>query len=565
VVISSTATFEGPIYSADTIRRLAQASNSEQDSRWHTRLGWVLTIYEHLEDGCEEFTLALHLDPDNFRAQMWLAEAFAKQGKLNLAIEASLTTLNHCPPDLQFVIRDIWSNIRKWRYELGDEEGAIEATKASFATGEEGPYGNLINFQMLHDLRQHQLIIDMAKTLDEIPSRQVPGSLLDAFVRECCPYIVLGYAANAVGQLEYIDRIFRRAISNASHENNILGERRQRANYGWFVFAFKRDESKALEICKAVVSEYLASPPAKGFFQWDDRDSRQLAESLLIQIYLRKAIAGHPDASTVWFTELQNLLQRLEALKMQEAEASIYKNEGSSATALWHRLHGQPDVAKRLLSELVLEGLRILTDADPDNDIQGYVILGKALLTFGDRRNASVAFAVAGAPPNSFEKLKQQDREETPIPVNAAEATLTQPSTEPSDPTSAAGAARANPAGSDVAEQEDPASYLPYGCAGECSRKTKTWTAYYRCEYCYDTGFCDECVELVKASKLPFRVCDSSHPFLQVYPIDLDMADVGASVDNGLIVPRAEWLDMLRREWMADKVYQVYSPRVVRS
>jgi len=299
------------------------------------------------------------------------------------------------------------------------------------------------------------------------------------------------------------------------------------------------------------VSEYLASPPAKGFFEWDDRNSRQLAESLLIQIYLRKAFAGHPDASTIWFTELQDLLQRLEALKMQEAEASVYKKEGSSAMGLWHRLHGQPDVAKRLLSELVLEGLRILTDADPDNDIGGYVILGKALLTFGDRRNASVAFAVAGAPPNSFEKMQQQDREETPIPVNAAEATLTQPSTEPSNPTSAAGAARTNPAGSDVAEQEDPASYLPYGCAGECGRKTRTWTAYYRCEYCYDAGFCDECVELVKASKLPFRVCDSSHPFLQVYPIDLDMARVGASVDNGLVVPRAEWLDMLRQEWMA--------------
>jgi tetratricopeptide (TPR) repeat protein len=554
VAISRTATFEGPIYSADTIRRLAQASNFEQDSRWHTRLGWVLTIYEHLEDGCEEFILALHLDPDNFRAQMWLAEAFAKQGKLNLAIEASLTALNQCPHDelnLQFVTHDIWSNIRKWKYELGDEEGAIEATKASFAAQGESPYDNLINFEMLSDLRQYQLIIDMAKTLDETPSQRVPGSLLDAFVRECCPYFVLGYAANAVGQLEYIDRIFRRAISNASHENDILGERRQRANYGWFVFAFKRDESKALEICKAVVSEYLASPPAKGFFEWDDRNSRQLAESLLIQIYLRKAFAGHPDASTIWFTELQDLLQRLEALKMQEAEASVYKKEGSSAMGLWHRLHGQPDVAKRLLSELVLEGLRILTDADPDNDIGGYVILGKALLTFGDRRNASVAFAVAGAPPNSFEKMQQQDREETPIPVNAAEATLTQPSTEPSNPTSAAGAARTNPAGSDVAEQEDPASYLPYGCAGECGRKTRTWTAYYRCEYCYDAGFCDECVELVKASKLPFRVCDSSHPFLQVYPIDLDMARVGASVDNGLVVPRAEWLDMLRQEWMA--------------
>jgi hypothetical protein len=273
-----------------------------------------------------------------------------------------------------------------------------------------------------------------------------------------------------------------------------------------------------------------------------------LAESLLIEIYLCKVLVGHADASAIWFAELQNLLQRLEALKMQETEAEAYKNPGSSAAGLWHRLHGQPDVAKTWFREKVLKGLQILTDTDPDNDKEGYSILGNALLTFGDRRNARVAFAVALAPPNSFVEMKQQDREETPMPVNAAEVSLTQPSTELSDTAGTAGAAGTNPVSGDAAEKEDSVSDLIYGCRGKCARKTLK--AYYICEYCFDTGFCDECAEHVKASTLPFRVCDSSHPFLQVYPIEMDMARVGAFVDNGLVIPRAEWLDELRREWV---------------
>ena len=550
-MISRKIIIDGPLYDPGTNRRLAQASSLEPDSRWHTRLGYVLTIYDHFEDGCKEFMHALQLDPANFRARMWLAEARGKQGKLNLAIETSLAALKQCPEDEHDLQVDIWSNVRDWRYKLDDEGGTIEAIKASFAIikGDQG--SNLANFRILYNLRQYQLIIDMAKTLDETPSQYASGSLLDTFVRVFVPHVILGCAASVLGKLDYIDHIFRRAVSNASQIDDIVSEREQRAYYSWFVFAFMRDESEALEISKAVVSQYLTSPPAKRFSKWDDRDSRWFAESLLIQIYLRKAFAHHPDTSTTWITELQNSLKQLQTLKTQEVEASVYRNQGSSAMGLWHRIHGLPDVARRWLRELVLEGLQILTDTDPDNDVEGYLILGKALLTFGDRRNASIAFAVAGARPNSFEKIQRQDRVGTSISVNVAEATLTQRSTESLDATSAGEAVRINPASDDATETEDLAPCFFNRCAGQCGRKMKTWTAYYRCEYCYDTGFCDECAGLVQASKLPFLVCDSSHPFLQVYPIDMDMACAGACVENGAIVPRTEWLDSLRQEWAA--------------
>ena len=164
--------------------------------------------------------------------------------------------------------------------------------------------------------------------------------------------------------------------------------------------------------------DYLASPSAKVFFERNDHEGRQVAESLLIQMYLRNALGAHSSASSIWFTELENLLQQLQALKVRDAEASIYKHRGCSAMGLWHRLHDQPGMAKRWLRELVLEGLQMFTDTDPDNDVWGYLNLGRALLTFGDSKNASIAFAVAGSPPpDSGEKMWQQDREDTAILV----------------------------------------------------------------------------------------------------------------------------------------------------
>lgn len=508
-------------------------------------------MYGYLEDGREEFTLALQLDPDNFRARMWLAKVYGKQGKLKLAIETSLAALNQCPEDEFDLKANIWCDVRDWRRELDDESGTVEAIKASFAIIRDEAFANRINFRTLHDLRQYQLIIDMAKTLEERPSRRGKGGQLNAFIRESYPYVILGHAAKVLGELDYVDRIFRRAISNASQEDDISSEREQRAHYAWFVFAFMRDETEALEISKALVSEFLTSPTTKGVSSWVDHSSRFFAEGLLVQIYLRNALAAYPQTSTIWITELQNLVKQLQDLQFHEAEASVLRGHGSSAMGLWHRIHGQPEVARKWLRERVLEGIQMLTDGDPDDYNRGYLTLGGTLLTFGDRRNASIAFAVLMMRPSSLQKIQQQDRMGTSIPINRAEATLTQPSTEPLDPTSAAKAARNDPAGDGAVKTEDIPPYMHNRCTGQCGRKFKTWTAYFRCEYCFNTGFCDECAELVKASKFPFVVCDSSHPFLQIYPVDMELACAGAFVENGTIVPRADWLISLWQEWTA--------------
>ena len=88
-------------------------------------------------------------------------------------------------------------------------------------------------------------------------------------------------------------------------------------------------------------------------------------------------------------------------------------------------------------------------------------------------------------------------------------------------------------------------------CDGDCKRRVEDWQELHFCEICSGyTCFCDECIKLVKSGTLPFRKCDASHTFYQAYPLSQEMQDVATVMTEGKILPRKEWLEALRKEWV---------------
>lgn len=60
-------------------------------------------------------------------------------------------------------------------------------------------------------------------------------------------------------------------------------------------------------------------------------------------------------------------------------------------------------------------------------------------------------------------------------------------------------------------------------------------------------------MNLVKSSQLGFLACDSGHPVMQIYPLDIDLAQKGDFVaENGEVQAREEWLKVLEQEWTCD-------------
>jgi hypothetical protein len=248
---------------------------------------------------------------------------------------------------------------------------------------------------------------------------------------------------------------------------------------------------------------------------------------LLLRQYIQQALHSTRSTSSNSSTELRSFTGKLQALNTQPAEKSVYKY-ATLMMGIWYKIQGQPDQVKKWARERVLSEIETLL-----NRGDWFFTLAETLLYFGDKKQAAIAFAAAGASlakPDAIKTIRQPQHCEGNAMLSLDKS---------------------------LSLAYLPVSEFPYKCAGKCGRNTQTWDAYFLCEYCclfgdyYSTsGFCGECIELVKSSNLDNDLCDRSHSFLQIYPIDVELALRGAFVtDVGQVRPRAEWLESLRREW----------------
>ena len=103
-----------------------------------------------------------------------------------------------------------------------------------------------------------------------------------------------------------------------------------------------------------------------------------------------------------------------------------------------------------------------------------------------------------------------------------------------------------------VKESDGLITGFPWSCDGRCRRPVEDWQEIHFCEICSNfTCFCDECIKLVKTGTLSFRKCDESHTFYQGYPLSKELQDIATVRTEGKVLPRTEWLEALRKEWMA--------------
>lgn len=111
-------------------------------------------------------------------------------------------------------------------------------------------------------------------------------------------------------------------------------------------------------------------------------------------------------------------------------------------------------------------------------------------------------------------------------------------------------------------ESKDIAKKFDYTCDGTCAGRWDFNTALNMCKYCWDMGFCDECLALLKANKLKRIVCSPSHDWLAIpkwnprgnkAARDGTVQIRGELIDGirvgGETVTVKEWLASLKTEW----------------
>lgn len=565
--------------SVSRIRKLAHFIDLEKSAHWHARLALALQETRHLEAAIREYYISLRIDEQSWSAKSGLAACYEARQDYTLAIKWELKALANVPDDRKDVKSRFWESISNWKQEIGDVEGAIQASKEACNLDPENVIAASRHLNALNAGGRHQEILQFTEALEKTRS---------ATTNEPIPTEILMYtggdafenAAKALGRLEIFSNAIETSIAAAERRKDEDTVAVLRYRFGCFKFRHFENTDEAMELWELLLEskaniEYL----------------RSLSMNQLSQLYFGRAVnlekqGLSPDP---WISKLESLCRQAES---SEGDNDVFSKEAASKVlGLWYRLHDRHDKAKACFKATVLEAIDILTDDDPENDWFGYTDLAEALLKAGDKVNASPAFAFTTARLDKLKDVREamqkeqamtsvkesriEDEESTgetlgvemnsliiragPDDTVAATENIAEPvlmvETTPRKLDEISNKADDDSVvPSDDAEVEqrnpyDPTEEFWWTCDGECKSKYEAWTAVYYCEFCLDTAFCDQCIELVRTNRLTFRKCSSTHPFYQVYPTAHKMEDTNTVIVDGKTLPRTEWLANLRKQW----------------
>ena len=260
--------------------------------------------------------------------------------------------------------------------------------------------------------------------------------------------------------------------------------------------------------------ERIAAPSFSGKLSKERRvkfeESRDSIEEYLAGIYTEKARQEHKDGR-----EDKEFVDKLRALAIADEGSSTYKI-APAAVLLGSYLHetgaAEESTWKACLKPMMLQGIDLLCDNDLGNDLQAYDVLITALIAAGDLDNARAANIEFGM---GFTYPEDAD---------------------------------------EIAECGYPKE-TNFTCDGPCStdnyQKPGGYKEIWYCTCCYDTQFCEECIEMTKKGELPLRKCDKDHPFMKFLPVPEELKEKAVvwNADNPAVEVNREWLESLRKAW----------------
>ena len=568
------------------LRLLAEYGGFEQNAYWHRRLAKVYRDAAYVNAAIKEFSISIKMDDQDYVAQEGMAFCYEKRKDYLSAIEWDYKALAALPQESKVEKARILQQISGWKTLLEDSDGAIETSHAVYSLSPQDVDASIAYLSALEHNFRFQAILDFAAKLETMDSAQEGENMLTFLFMETWgrAHDIIGNAARRLGRIDTVEQPMRDALAAVERRKSPRGLAFdydfQYCLLGWADFlnryADKMDE--AVEVYETALERLPKQTTRYGF-----SSLRLTFKDRLCQLYYHKAKAAECAGTHFdhWVSKLEGLAKTSNAQSVQDVSAS---EDSSLMLGLWYRLHGREQEAKLCFRTQILNGIDILTDDDPENDLDGYMTLAHTLLKAGDRENAGAAFAVTIAP---LDRLKDRlraaqrasdvdeaSREKTiRVPLHSIDAatSIESPTSSMEKPETKGPEEKIRVANNDADDNaiapddrvdidsvemttqvRESDEYFTWSCDGNCKRRDEDWQELHFCEICTEsTCFCDECIKLVKTGTLPFRKCDISHTFYQAYPLSEEMQDVATVRTGSKIIPRTEWLEALRKEWVA--------------
>lgn len=521
--------------------------STEDNALWYERLG--LTYLHRLENPQEndspESTTTMHEAGKNAfiiakqatGSSSRLSQSLARIHAIGKNFEDAVSEVDLASNELRSIEgRDEQQQSRfvqslldssKWRTQLGRMEEAVHILEEVIKETPDTFQGRYELFKLFYDARQVSDAIDFIKTMN---NQTREGSILT----ELAQFVLY------ICSLEDPQTIFEEILT-ITHGTEAFAlvldtlDVAHKSLHSTEPIDSVSDEIVALSLCYGVaLARYdtsenhieLALPYLKQSIQFgfeQSENKRNKAAYLAARCFFNCAFSEAHIPRDVAAEALDHKSE-IRAVLHDACEHSSYGSEVRLMLASFYRLSQQYEDAERLLKTDVQCAFGLLSDDDPENDYQGYTMLGVVLNHTGDELNALSAFSLRGP----LERYKDMH--------------------------------------SPVVEDND--GDCGYSCDGKCDNLL-TWSSrVWFCKVCDDVQFCTPCLTKLREGSLIRPVCSQDHEWLLVpswksefEATGKDKVRMGGTLSpangqlqdgnrsGGEIVPIEQWLDTIREKW----------------
>jgi tetratricopeptide (TPR) repeat protein len=314
--------------------------------------------------------------------------------------------------------------------------------------------------------------------------------------------------------IEFAGEVLRTIVKVANERGDLEGAVFSQYQLGRFHLRYQRDESQVRKAWEKLTDLARNDPHAELYAQ-------QLQCRALAELYLRSGLVaeqatkdsqGRADKRGKQKERIQDeppdiaKLRALASAKTPTNKNTEYRAEAAALLGYWQRKHGPKRCDKDLFRSRVCQGIQILEDDDPFNDVDGYVILGKALLIAGFVDDAKRVLATA---------------------MLVSQASTTD------------------------SKQQIPMSLV---CHGKPDCQNTDYEKLYICHVCHNTTLCGNCWKMFKDKETgdngpPYTTCHSSHLFSNVYHKGHKIAEPITVIEGDQLRLDTEWLGALKEKW----------------
>ncbi|KAL3473862.1 NACHT and TPR domain protein [Aspergillus californicus] len=482
--------------------------DSQKNALWYRRCAIVLRRAGHHEKAIEFFNTALCIDPENHETSFGMAKAYHYKGELQNALHHYQETRKRLSAKALLSPDD--DMLKKTQHDLLEEMGdcyeKLDNMVERHQILEEAyailPYCKVCVHELVdsyYRTNRHDRIVDILRQLERT---SVPGKDYSrltqvlwekpAFDNLFCRHSVT--AGFELGSLEFIVQCWQSAISAARKASKTVTAASLELDLAGIYREFLNDQPKSTKLLEKIVNVYGSSTKADMIGTIKLEASGRLAEQLLMDV-LNIGI-GTPDAGAS--------LAMLERLGMHSlADTRSWLRVTSRAAAIflgvYYRLNGQMTESRAMFTPFIKRCIQILSDDDPENDVDGLRDLFTTLIAVGDTRHVIAIAHALGA----------------------------------------------YQGGSTVGDGK-----LEWGCNGLCHQFSMVFDDRFLCTICYDVGFCRDCTTLLDAGNLGKGICDRKHVKHFIYiPQRAKNLDKKMMSVDGEEMKFEAWLSQLKTEW----------------